>query len=89
MWVTAEELLGEVADEIDQLNDRPDSTDRCLQALDRYLETRTATDRQALRAAYLAVPAHVRHYALRFTPTGHSPLPTRPLGRKFAARRLS
>jgi predicted NAD-dependent protein-ADP-ribosyltransferase YbiA (DUF1768 family) len=64
MWLTAEELLGEVADEIDQLNGRPDSTGRCLQALDRYLETRTEADRQALQAAYLAVPAHLRHYAL-------------------------
>lgn len=64
MWVTAEELLGEVADEIDELNGRPDSTGRCLQALDRYLETRTETDRQALRTAYLAVPAHIRPYAL-------------------------
>lgn len=64
MWVTAEELLGEVADEIDQLNGRPDSTDRCMRALDRYLETRTEADRQALRVSYLAVPAHLRHYAL-------------------------
>jgi predicted NAD-dependent protein-ADP-ribosyltransferase YbiA (DUF1768 family) len=64
MWVTAEELLGEVADEIDHLNCRPDSTDRCRQALDRYLETRTETDRQLLRAAYVAVPEHVRLYAL-------------------------
>lgn len=64
MWVSAEELLGEVADAIDRLNDRPDATRRCTQALDRYLETRTAADRQALHAAYLAVPEHVRHYAL-------------------------
>jgi predicted NAD-dependent protein-ADP-ribosyltransferase YbiA (DUF1768 family) len=64
MWVTAEELLGEVADEIDQLNDRPDSTDRCLLVLDRYLLSRAESDRQDLRAAYLAIPEHVRHYAL-------------------------
>jgi predicted NAD-dependent protein-ADP-ribosyltransferase YbiA (DUF1768 family) len=64
MWVTAEELLGEVADEMDQLNGRPDSSDRCRQALDRYLEHRTEDDREALRAAYLAVPEHLRHYAL-------------------------
>jgi predicted NAD-dependent protein-ADP-ribosyltransferase YbiA (DUF1768 family) len=64
MWVTADELLAEVADEIDQLNDRPDATGRCLQVLDRYLETRTEEDRTALREAYLAVAAHVRHYAL-------------------------
>jgi hypothetical protein len=29
MWVTAEQLLGEVADDIDTLNGRPDSTRRC------------------------------------------------------------
>lgn len=63
-WVSAEELLGEVADDIDELNGRPDSTGRCLQALDRFLETRTEADRGALRDAYLAVPEHVRHYAL-------------------------
>ncbi|MET7397052.1 NADAR family protein [Dactylosporangium sp. NPDC005572] len=64
MWVTAEELLGEVADEIDQLNDRPDSTGRCLQALDRYLGTRSEQDRATLLTAYLAIPEHLRHYAL-------------------------
>jgi predicted NAD-dependent protein-ADP-ribosyltransferase YbiA (DUF1768 family) len=64
VWVTAEELLGEVADEIDRLNDRPDSTGRCLQALDRYLETRAEPDRHAMRAAYLGIPEHLRHYAL-------------------------
>jgi hypothetical protein len=35
-WFTAEELLGEVADMLDLLNDRPDSTDRCLAAVDRF-----------------------------------------------------
>ncbi|MEV4139640.1 NADAR family protein [Dactylosporangium sp. NPDC049742] len=64
MWVTAEGLLGEVADLIDELNDRPDSTGRCRQALDRYLETRTEADRVALREAYLAVPEHLRMFAL-------------------------
>jgi predicted NAD-dependent protein-ADP-ribosyltransferase YbiA (DUF1768 family) len=64
MWVSAEELLGEVADQIDQLNGRPDSTGRCLRILDGYLETRTETDRQQLRAAYLAVPEHLRRFVL-------------------------
>ncbi|XVQ11386.1 NADAR family protein [Spirillospora sp. CA-255316] len=62
--LTPEMLLGEVADEIDRLNDRPDSTGRCRQALDRYLETRTEEDRQALRTAYLDIPEHLRVYAL-------------------------
>ena len=62
--LTPETPLGEVADEIDRLNDRPDSIGRCRQALDRYLETRTEEDRQALRAAYLAIPEHRRVYTL-------------------------
>ena len=57
-------LLGEVADEIDKLNGRPDSTGRCLLALDQYLGSRTEEDRAALRAAYEAIPEHLRHYAL-------------------------
>ncbi|MUN35591.1 NADAR family protein [Actinomadura litoris] len=62
--LTAEMLLGEVADDIERLNDRPDSTDRCLTRLDRYLATRDEDDRRALREAYLAIPEHKRHYAL-------------------------
>jgi predicted NAD-dependent protein-ADP-ribosyltransferase YbiA (DUF1768 family) len=63
-WVTAEDLLGEVADAVDELNDRPDSTGRARLALDRYLERRTESDRQALRDAYLAIPEHRRHFML-------------------------
>lgn len=57
-------LLGEVADEIDKLNGRPDSTGRCLLALDRYLQSRAEEDRSALCAAYEAIPEHLRRYAL-------------------------
>jgi predicted NAD-dependent protein-ADP-ribosyltransferase YbiA (DUF1768 family) len=35
-----------------------------MTALDRYLETRQESDRLALQAAYLAIPEHVRRYAL-------------------------
>lgn len=63
-WITPDQLLGEVADEIDKLNGRPDSTGRCLQSLDRYLQTRSEPDRVALRAAYEAIPEHLRRYAL-------------------------
>ncbi len=62
--LTAEMLLGEVADDIERLNGRPDSTGRCLAVLDRYLESRDEADRLALREAYLAIPAHKRHYSL-------------------------
>ncbi|WP_213001537.1 NADAR family protein [Winogradskya consettensis] len=64
MYVDAEELLGEVADEIDELNGRPDSTQRCTMALDTYLASRAEADREALRVAYLGMPAHIRRYAL-------------------------
>jgi predicted NAD-dependent protein-ADP-ribosyltransferase YbiA (DUF1768 family) len=62
--ITAEQLLGEAADDIDRLNGRPDSTGRCLQAADQYLQTRTDADRAALREAYEAIPGHMRVYAL-------------------------
>ncbi|TDD68250.1 NADAR family protein [Actinomadura darangshiensis] len=62
--LTPEMLLGEVADDIERLNDRPDSTGRCLAVLDRYLESRDEADRLALREAYLAIPEHKRHYSL-------------------------
>lgn len=62
--LTPEMLLGEVADDIEKLNGRPDSTDRCLAALDRYLDSRDEADRRALRDAYLAIPEHKRHYSL-------------------------
>ncbi|MEO3802467.1 NADAR family protein [Nonomuraea sp. B1E8] len=63
-WTTAEELLGEVVDAIDRLNGRPDSTDRCVAAALRYVDSRSETDRIVLRDAYLAIPAHHRIYAL-------------------------
>ncbi|MBV9794423.1 MAG: NADAR family protein [Actinobacteria bacterium] len=63
-WLTPDMLTGEVADEIDRLNQRPDSTGRCLDALRRYLDTRAGEDQDALRAAFEAIPAHLRMYAL-------------------------
>ncbi|MFH8254042.1 NADAR family protein [Streptomyces roseolus] len=63
-WLTPELLLAEVRDTIDELNDRPDSTGRCLAAVDVFLAERTEENRSAARAAYLAIPETVRHYAL-------------------------
>lgn len=58
-------LLGDVADGIDKLNGRPDSTGRCLLVLDQYyLQSRSEEDQAALRAAYEAIPEHLRIYAL-------------------------
>ncbi|MEU9150454.1 NADAR family protein [Streptomyces sp. NPDC048417] len=64
MWHTPEQLLGEVRDTIDQLNGRPDSTGRCLAAVDAFLADRTEAKRAAARDAYLAIPETSRRYAL-------------------------
>jgi predicted NAD-dependent protein-ADP-ribosyltransferase YbiA (DUF1768 family) len=63
-WVDEDGLIGEVADEIDQLAGRPDSTDRCLAAADVYRHDPTEANRAALEEAYLAIPEHLRNYAL-------------------------
>ncbi|GAA1942794.1 NADAR family protein [Kitasatospora viridis] len=63
-WLTPELLLAEVRDTIDQLNRRPDSTGRCLAAVDAFLADRTEENRAAAHAAFLAIPASRRRYAL-------------------------
>jgi hypothetical protein len=62
--LTADMLLGEVLDVVDQLNRRPDSTARCLAALVVFLDQPDEANRAALRAAYNAIPEHKRAYAL-------------------------
>ncbi|MFI5530562.1 NADAR family protein [Kitasatospora sp. NPDC051853] len=63
-WLTPELLAAEVRDTIDELNGRPDSTDRCLAAVDTFLADRTEENRATARAAYLAIPESQRHFAL-------------------------
>lgn len=63
-WLTPELLLAEVRDTVEQLNGRPDSTARCLAALDVFLADRTEENRATARDAYLAIPETQRHYAL-------------------------
>lgn len=63
-WLTPEVLVAEIRDTIDQLNGRPDSTGRCLAAVDAFLADRTEEKRAAARDAYFAVPETQRHYAL-------------------------
>ncbi|MFI1186552.1 NADAR family protein [Streptomyces californicus] len=63
-WLTPELLLAEVRDTIDELNGRPDSTARCLAAVDVFLGDRTEENRAAALAAYVAIPETQRHYAL-------------------------
>ncbi|MFC5821919.1 NADAR family protein [Nonomuraea harbinensis] len=64
MSVTADDLLGQVADAIEQLNGRPDSSRRCWLAIEKYMDTRSEEDRRALRQAYQAIPEIDRIYVL-------------------------
>jgi len=60
LWIDADDLVGEVVDAIDRLNGRPDSSERCLRAIERYRWEPTEEHRRAIRATYDAVPRHLR-----------------------------
>ncbi|MEU8773414.1 NADAR family protein [Streptomyces sp. NPDC048606] len=62
--LTPELFAAEVRDTIDQLNGRPDSTARCLAAVDAFLADRTEANRIAVRTAFLAIPITRRRFAL-------------------------
>ncbi|MFD4240532.1 NADAR family protein [Streptomyces sp. NPDC058525] len=72
--LTPELLAAEVRDTIDQLNGRPDSTGRCLAAVDAFLADRTEENRTAAHTAFLAIPASRRRYALSDMDTKDWPL---------------
>lgn len=59
-WLTPDVLVAEIRDSIDLLNERPDSTARCLAAVDAFLADRTEENRAAARTAFLAVPLSYR-----------------------------
>ncbi|MFJ6437365.1 NADAR family protein [Streptomyces sp. NPDC091416] len=63
-YLTPDLLVAEIRDTIDQLNGRPDSTGRCLAAVDTFLSDRTEENRAAARNAFLAIPVSQRRYAL-------------------------
>lgn len=76
--VTPEMFLGDVADEIDRLNGRPESRDRCTAAAHEWAADPNEEKRLVLREAFYAVPAHKRryfgarlwHYLSAITPAG-------------------
>ncbi|KHD73324.1 hypothetical protein MB27_35595 [Actinoplanes utahensis] len=63
-WWTVEALLGDIADEVDRLNDRPDSSHRAYQAFLDYAAAPGEATLEIARAAYHAVPEHRRIYML-------------------------
>ncbi|MDT0327304.1 NADAR family protein [Nocardiopsis lambiniae] len=63
-YTDADCLLAEVRDTVEELNGRPTSSDRCVEALDAFLAEPDETRRTALRTAYLEIPETQRRYVL-------------------------
>ncbi|MES2462164.1 MAG: hypothetical protein V4671_16385 [Armatimonadota bacterium] len=65
-WIGVDpaEFLKEVADEIERLNNRPTTLDRCRAAYLAWKQAKTPTALESLRTAYEAVPAYNRVFVL-------------------------
>lgn len=62
--LTPEGFLLDVSDRIEALNERPTAGQRCRDAIRRFQQEPAESNRALLRAAYLAVPPHLRIYVL-------------------------
>ncbi|MFI8105402.1 NADAR family protein [Streptomyces sp. NPDC086023] len=58
--ITPDLLVAEVRDTLDQLNGRPDSADRCMEAVYAFLADQTDEKRAAAHTAFMAVPRRYR-----------------------------
>ncbi|WP_406446602.1 NADAR family protein [Streptomyces sp. NBC_01613] len=72
--LTPRNFLLEVADRVEELAGRPTTVQRCWEAISRFGEERSEANRELLREAYLAIPAHLRIFVL-----GDMDLQDRPL----------
>lgn len=63
-WIAPEEFIKEVADDIEQLNGRPTTRQRCVAAWAAYEASPSESAKEALRSAYEAIPVHNRRYVL-------------------------
>ena len=63
-WIEPEEFIKEVADEIEGLNGRPTTSDRCREAWAAYEASPSEATKEALRVAYEAMPKHQRRCVL-------------------------
>jgi hypothetical protein len=63
-WIDPEEFIKEVADEIEELNGRPTTASRCLEAWKLYEASPSEASKETLRAAYESIPEHNRMYVL-------------------------
>ncbi|MFI5833660.1 NADAR family protein [Micromonospora sp. NPDC051300] len=88
-WLTPDLVIGDLADEVDRLNDRPDSSGRCWDALIAYAAEPSRANLEIVRERYFAVPEHRRRYVLG--DMDHDDVPVRILlaetGETIPARR--
>jgi hypothetical protein len=63
-WVKEDEFIKEVADQIERLNERPTSADKCLKAYQHFQSEQSEEARQLLKESYEAVPEHHRRSVL-------------------------
>jgi len=63
-YLKEEEFIKEVADAIEELNDRPTSMDKCREAFQRFQDDQSEEAIQHLEEAYEAVPEHLRWFVL-------------------------
>jgi hypothetical protein len=61
-WVKEEEFIKEVADEIEKLNGRPTSMDKCKEAFRKFQNEQSEEARQLLKETYEKVPEHLRSF---------------------------
>ncbi len=59
-WVKEEEFIKEVVDEIEKINGRLTSIDKCLKAFQQFQDEQSEEARQLLKEMYEAVPEHLR-----------------------------
>jgi predicted NAD-dependent protein-ADP-ribosyltransferase YbiA (DUF1768 family) len=63
-WLTPEMVIGELADKVDRLDNRPDSSGRCRDALTAYATEPSRANLEIVRKRYHEVPEHLRIYML-------------------------
>lgn len=64
MYVKESELIKEVADIINELNNRPTVFEICRNAFDEYNDNPNEENKTKLKKAYENIPEHNRHYVL-------------------------
>ena len=63
-YIEIDEFVKEVEDTIDRLQDKQTVAETCIQAFARFLTLPTEENKSSLRAAYNAIPKHLRIYVL-------------------------